>query len=127
MSKSKTQRMAPRAELWARGGGFRAKCSWRTVTVLALTCALAVAVATRYTGYSRLATHATSSITQPDEATKRQHIDKSSFTWTFALAICVGLLLPPARPRVVSFTPTLVKLAYRGDLYNRPPPASLVF
>ena len=122
MSQSRIQRRAPGAELRALWDEIRCKCWWRTVTVLALTCALAFAVATRYTDYSHLATHSTSSITQSDQGTKRQHIDKSSFTWTFALASCVGLVLPPTRPRVMSFTPPLTKLSYRADLYNRPPP-----
>jgi hypothetical protein len=127
MSQSRIQRMSPRAELRALWDEIRPKCWWRTVTVLTVTCALAFAVATRYTNYSHLTTHSTSSITQSDEGTKRQHIDKSSFTWTFARASCVGLVVPPTRPRVVNFTSPLVKLSYRADLYNRPPPpASLM-
>jgi hypothetical protein len=101
---------------------FRNECSWRSIAVLVVTFSLAFAVATRYTDYSSVGTHSSTSVTQPDHEIKRQHIDKSSFTWTFALAVCLNLVQPPAHPPVTLSAAPLLKVFHGDGLYNRPPP-----
>jgi len=101
---------------------FRQKCSWRSAGVVVVTFALAFAVATRFTDYSSLVPHTTRSVAQYDLGNKRQHIDKSNFTWMFSLAACSRLELPPLEPRVATPHIPVVKVFYGEHLYNRPPP-----
>jgi hypothetical protein len=100
------------------------KCSWRTILVVAVTFALAFAVATRFTDYSSLVAHTTRSVAQYDLGTKRQHIDKSTFTWIFSLADCSRLELPPLERRLALPHIPLFKVLDNQSLYNRPPPVS---
>jgi len=121
MSQSTIERRPPRAQ-------ERARCCWiKAATLLSVICALTLALATRFTDYPRPGRHSTRLITQPDHETRRQHIDKGSFTWTLALPSSIRPLLFPARARGVSFTPSFVELSYQVDTYDRPPPASLKF
>jgi hypothetical protein len=117
---SRSKRSA--AEFGVVYANFRNDRSWRSLSVLVVIFALAFAVATRYTGDLNPGTPTASSITQPDHASKRQHIDKSSFTWAFSLASCIGLVSPPVRPSVTVINSPLAKVFYGENSYNRPPP-----
>lgn len=102
---------------------FGQKCTCHNAAVVVVTFALAFAVATRFTDYSSLVPHTTRSVAQYDLGSKRQHIDKSTFTWMFSLAVCSLLELPPVEPRVALPQVRLSKFVYSEQLYNRPPPA----
>lgn len=88
-----------------------------------LSCALAVAVATRYTDSVSAGIGHTTTIAQHDDGTKRQHIDKSSFTWTFSFANVARVEPPCYSLRATAFVPLAVLSLWGENLYNRPPPS----
>ena len=122
MNRSKTGRVQITGEARAVFTGVAQKCTCHNAAVVVLTFALAFAVATRFTDYSSLVPHSTRSVAQYDLGSKRQHIDKSSFTWMFSLAACPLLELPPIEPRVALPQVRFSKFVYSEQLYNRPPP-----
>jgi len=96
---------------------------WQAICAGILGCALALAVATRYTDFGHPNTGHSTSIAQQDEGTKRQHIEKSSFNWTFSFTHFARVNPVRRSLRAAFFDPPSV-LSLRGkDLYNRPPPA----
>jgi len=99
------------------------RCSWRVVCAGILSCALAVAVATRYTDYVRVSTGHSTTIAQHDEGTKRSHIEKSSFTWSFSFTD-FSRVEPPRRSFHTAFFDPPAVFSVRGEnVYNRPPPS----
>jgi hypothetical protein len=99
------------------------RSSWQVVCAGILSCALALAVATRYTNYVRAGTGHSTTVAQHDEGTKRQHIDKSSFTWTFSFTDFARVEPPRRNLRAALFDPPAVPSVRDENLYNRPPPS----
>lgn len=97
--------------------------SLHSAAVLMVAFALAIAVATRYTDHSDAGILIGSSLVQHHNLQdKRQHIEKTSLIWIFALMTFVKLKPPTLSLRVASIGAPLVKVFHGEDLYNRPPP-----
>ena len=96
-------------------------CSLRNAAVLMVAFALMLAVATRYTEYSDTGTQISGPVVHRTLENKRQHIEKTSLIWLFALADVVRLK-PPPTPQVAIVDAPVTKVLYGEDLYNRPPP-----
>lgn len=96
-------------------------CAFRNAAVLTVAFTLMIAVATRYTNYSDTGTQINGPVAHRHLENKRQHIEKTSYVFTFALANLVRLKPPPG-PRLAINDSPLIKVLYGEDLYNRPPP-----
>jgi hypothetical protein len=95
--------------------------AFRNAAVLMVAFTLMIAVATRYTDYSDTGTQIHGPVAHHNLENKRQHIEKTSYVFSFALADLIGLK-PPPDPRLAILDAPLIKVLYGEDLYNRPPP-----
>ena len=97
------------------------QCAARNAAVLMVAFLLMVVVATRYTDYSDTGTQINGPVAHHKLQNKQQHIEKTSYLFTFALANLVRLQ-PPTGPQVATVCAPVIKAFYGEDLYNRPPP-----
>jgi hypothetical protein len=121
MNSLKRRRMTA-AQLTPRGfmpAGLH--CAFRNAAVLMVAFTLMIAVATRYTDYSDAGTRMNGPVAHRHLENTRQHIENTSYVFTFALANLVGLKPPPG-PRLTIPDAPLIKVLHGDDLYNRPPP-----
>jgi hypothetical protein len=96
---------------------------WCATLVIVAVCALALSLATRYTGSfepSGSAVAGVRSVSSVEPA--RQRLIKSVASW-MPVVICYAVLeTPRSYPPVVRDAPLLPSLLLEQNLYNRPPP-----
>ena len=97
------------------------QCAFRKAAVLTVAFMLMIAVATRYTDYSDAGGQVNGPVAHRHLENKRQHIEKTSYVFAFALANLVRLKPAPGPGLAITNAP-LIKALYGEDLYNRPPP-----
>jgi hypothetical protein len=108
------------------GVGTRTSCSWRGVLVVLAICALALNVATRYSGLGPEASGVrtvTAERAQSQES-QRQRLLGNGLHWISPLRSSTFFQAPPqASAHAVSAVFLAINLDSESWLYNRPPPS----
>lgn len=91
--------------------------------VLTAAFALVMTVATRYTDHVDPGVQVSCAVVHHSLENKQQHVEKTSFTWIFALASFDKLKPSTSMSPVIQRDELQVRSFSSSDLYIRPPPS----
>jgi|SRR5271163_2438096 len=105
----------------------RRRKSWCAVVVLIAVCLLTVSVATRYCSAGDVSPLAVKTVQGHGASdAKRQRLAKNAAAWVPPLVSFDVLRSPSSYARIAPAPPLIPNLLLEENLYNRPPPSSIL-